>query len=227
MCGNMKYELIRSGRKTLAIEITSEGKVLVRAPMHIRQKMIEQFLVEKQKWITKHLEHMKKTAQTNPVFHFRDGEKHLYFGEQYPITTGLLTSKQFLFDGSFIFDTSIPIEKRPLVLSRWYTLQIHRYAQRRLPELAPQMQVTYSDHRISKAKTYWGVCNKKNTIGINWRLAMAPHAVIDAILVHELAHTKHKHHKKPFWEFVIQYAPHYKKADLWLKSHQSHLGLFP
>ena len=51
-----EYELIRSDRRTLAAEITPEGRLLVRAPRRMRQEQIEKFLSEKELWIITHLE---------------------------------------------------------------------------------------------------------------------------------------------------------------------------
>jgi len=37
-----------------------------------------------------------------------------------------------------------------------------------------------------------------------------PLNVIEYIVVHELAHIKHKHHQKDFWKLVEYYLPNYK-----------------
>lgn len=50
----MEYTLLRSDRKTLAVEITREGKVLVRAPRFLSRGRIESFLQEKTAWILQH-----------------------------------------------------------------------------------------------------------------------------------------------------------------------------
>lgn len=50
----MEYTLLRSDRKTLAVEITREGKVLVRAPRFLSRGRIESFLQEKMAWILQH-----------------------------------------------------------------------------------------------------------------------------------------------------------------------------
>ena len=42
------YELIRSRRKTLALELTREGQLIVRAPLRISRREIDAF-VEKHK----------------------------------------------------------------------------------------------------------------------------------------------------------------------------------
>ena len=50
-----KIEIIRSNRKTIAIEIKSDRKIVVRAPMRMSEKDIQRFIIEKQSWIKKHL----------------------------------------------------------------------------------------------------------------------------------------------------------------------------
>lgn len=47
----IEYTLIRSARKTLAIEINAAGEVIVRAPMRMGTERIRAFLEEKQSWI--------------------------------------------------------------------------------------------------------------------------------------------------------------------------------
>ena len=51
-----KYELIRSNRKTLALEITRDCRILVRAPLRLSQKQIDVFVESHAAWISKHLD---------------------------------------------------------------------------------------------------------------------------------------------------------------------------
>lgn len=51
----MEFELIRSQRKTLSLEI-SHGKLLVRAPVFVTDEQIERFLYDHRRWIQTHLE---------------------------------------------------------------------------------------------------------------------------------------------------------------------------
>ena len=62
----MEYQLIRSKRKTLAIEITRDARLVVRAPLRCSQARIEQFLTEKQTWITLHLQKMQQRRENHP-----------------------------------------------------------------------------------------------------------------------------------------------------------------
>lgn len=51
----MEYRLIRSSRRTLAIQIMPDGEVIVRSPMRMPQAEIDRFVAEKRSWIEKHL----------------------------------------------------------------------------------------------------------------------------------------------------------------------------
>ena len=58
--GSMEsYELIRSRRKTLALEITRDCRVLVRAPMHLSRERIDAFVDQHADWIARHLERQR------------------------------------------------------------------------------------------------------------------------------------------------------------------------
>ena len=51
----MDYQLIRSNRKTIAIQIKPDGQLIVRAPWNMSAARIEQFVADKQHWIQTHL----------------------------------------------------------------------------------------------------------------------------------------------------------------------------
>ena len=51
----VQYSIIRSDRKTIAIQIQPDGKVLVRAPKRMRMEEIKIFVESKAEWIEKHL----------------------------------------------------------------------------------------------------------------------------------------------------------------------------
>ncbi len=64
----MTYTLIRSDRKTLAIQITDTGEVVVRAPRRMAEKDIRRIVAEREDWINRHLAARKeKIDETNAV----------------------------------------------------------------------------------------------------------------------------------------------------------------
>ena len=68
------YEFIlkRSERKTLALEINRHCEIIVRAPVHLSKKKIDEFVAEHDQWIAKNLEKVKSRAENTPEL--SDGE---------------------------------------------------------------------------------------------------------------------------------------------------------
>ena len=60
------YELIRSSRRTLALEVTRDGRVLVRAPMRLAQKRIDDFVARHTEWIETHLAVQRQRRENHP-----------------------------------------------------------------------------------------------------------------------------------------------------------------
>lgn len=64
-----EIELIRSKRKTISIEITSDARIVVRAPLRVSVRDINRFIGEKADWIDKHLKKVQdrqKELLNNP-----------------------------------------------------------------------------------------------------------------------------------------------------------------
>lgn len=58
----LTYELIRSRRKTLSLEVTWDRRLVVRAPMRLSKEKIDQFVASHEAWAQKHL-----TAMPSPT----------------------------------------------------------------------------------------------------------------------------------------------------------------
>ena len=50
-----EYQLVRSKRKTLSIQITREGQVVVRAPLFSTERQIREFVENHAEWIDEKL----------------------------------------------------------------------------------------------------------------------------------------------------------------------------
>ncbi len=59
-----EVQIIRSGRRTLALEITPQAQVLVRAPFFVSEETVNRFLQEKSDWIERHLTIMRQRQAT-------------------------------------------------------------------------------------------------------------------------------------------------------------------
>jgi hypothetical protein len=63
---------------------------------------------------------------------------------------------------------------------------------------------------IRNQRRRWGSCSADGTLRFNWRLVMAPPAIIEYVVVHELAHLRVPNHSPAFWAEVARFIPDYK-----------------
>lgn len=79
----------------------------------------------------------------------------------------------------------------------------------KLAQYSTKMGVSPAGFRITGARTRYGSCNARGNLCFSWRLMAYPDEVIDALVVHELAHLKHMNHQKEFYETVLSVMPDY------------------
>ena len=67
-------------------------------------------------------------------------------------------------------------------------------------------RILIRDHR-----SYWGSCSHDGTLRFNWRVVMLEPALIEYLLVHELAHLEVRNHSADFWNLVARFLPDAKQ----------------
>ena len=70
---------------------------------------------------------------------------------------------------------------------------------------------------ITDARKRFGSCSGKNRISFAWRLMRCPEKAIDYVVVHELAHIRHKNHGAAFYQLIASVLPDYKERIKLLK----------
>ncbi len=167
---SVSYRVIRSDRRTVSLEITGELEVLVRAPRHMSQAQIEEFVEKHRAWVETHMETARQRAERRP-----------------PEPTD---------------------EERDALI-------------RRAKELLPQrvehysriMQLRTAGITITGAEKRFGSCSGKNRLCFSWRLMAYPEEAIDYVVVHELAHIRHKNHGRDFYALVASVLPDYRRRE--------------
>ena len=106
-------------------------------------------------------------------------------------------------------------------LSETELLRIKKKAKNVIPErvdyYARLMGVCYGKITIRTQKGRWGSCSASGNLSFNCLLMLAPGAVIDSVVVHELCHIKVKNHSQKFYNEVIKVFPDYWNCHKWLK----------
>ena len=103
-------------------------------------------------------------------------------------------------------------------LDSFYKKEILKY----LPDLvdiySKKMNLFPTSIKYRKNKRTWGSCNYKNGLNFNILLMKFPIELMEYVVIHELAHIKHKNHTKKFWDLVKEFCPDYKQREKIFKS---------
>ena len=98
-------------------------------------------------------------------------------------------------------------------LDLFYKKEIQKILPAKLEEYSRKMSLFPTSISYRKNKRTWGSCNYKNGLNFNILLMKFPIEVMEYVIVHELAHIKHKNHSKDFWNLVAVYCPNYKEVE--------------
>ena len=77
----------------------------------------------------------------------------------------------------------------------------------------------YSRIALRDQRSRWGSCSTRGTLSFNWRLVLAPHDVLDYVVVHEVCHLLEHNHGPAFWQLVGSRRPAWREAKAWLDAH--------
>lgn len=218
-------QIIRSKRKTIALEIRSDGQLIVRAPNRVLKRDIERVVQEQSVWIIKKRQAVLERAKQYKPKQYQDGEPFLYLGEFYPLSIVNGNTGKLHFDGRrFLMSKNL----QPVgydVFKTWYQVQAKQVLTKQVTTFALKTGLSYKTIRITSARTRWGSYSSRGTVSFPWRLVMAPLPMINYVVVHELVHSKHPNHSKAFWADVAKIIPDYKQCRAWFKTNGRLLSL--
>ncbi len=94
---------------------------------------------------------------------------------------------------------------------------LRAYFRARCEYWAPFLGVTFNRVSVKDQRSLWGSCTREGNLNFTWRLALAPDAVLDYVVVHELAHRAQMNHSRRFWEVVERVCPGHRTHRKWLR----------
>jgi predicted metal-dependent hydrolase len=220
----MDYTVIRSRRKTIAVEITKEGGVLVRAPLKLARREVFAFVHQNSNWISRKLAQSRVLQEERTPRRFLEGESFPFLGEQhrlrYVAGGGYLRRE----NGEFLLGSDLSSRAEGM-FHTWYRARAREIFEDRVAQLALRMGLACRSVRITDAKERWGSCSTAGNLNFAWRLVMAPPGVIDYVIVHELTHLVEMNHSRQFWERLGRILPDYRHRRRWLKENEHLLTL--
>lgn len=235
---------LRIGRAEIPYELrrsatASERRITV-TPDHIEvlalssddDAAIEAFLKRKRQWVFNSVREMQQTTASRPaVPRFLTGSKIPFRGRRMSLTVRRSDGEriEITYRNGFIVDLPswTGTDTDQLVaneLKFWLKRRVRRDVAEIVADYKKRFGLTPRSVRVADFANGWGSCGPKGNILINWHLIFAPKRVLEYVVVHELAHLRHRSHGPEFWDYLASILPDYERSRSWLDAHQGSLS---
>jgi hypothetical protein len=216
------YAIERSSRRrTLSVVIDRDAGVLVKAPSGLATKVVQAAVGKKAGWIVQRLATLQEGNTHVTPREFVGGENHWLLGLQYRlriVEDARCRRGHGRVDGRFV-RVEIPMGVAPNMrrdvirsaLLTWY----RDVARQRLPEraavYADRLGMAVPPILVCDQEKRWGSCTRTGKVRLNWRLIMAPLALVDYVVAHEVCHLLRPDHSPGFWKLLGSVMPDYEE----------------
>jgi hypothetical protein len=115
--------------------------------------------------------------------------------------------------------------ERRAALERWYRSAARGEIASRLDRACAESGKAYTRLTIRGQRTRWASCSPTGAMSFNWRLMLAPVAVLDYVVWHEVCHLEVMDHSPRFWALLARRCPDYREHARWLRRYGATLAL--
>ena len=212
------YEVRRSPRRrTLAIEVHPDLRVVVRAPSRADARFIAARVAERGGWISRTLQRFRnKGHEPARRLHYLEGETHYYLGEPYRLQVRRGRQAGVVLAGADIRVTlrgEPTAERARRALEAWYRQQALAITDNILAERFGWFRdlghgcPTVSIRRMT---TRWGSLAARRRLTLNLALIRAPRDCLEYVVMHELCHLEHRGHGRAFHSLMDALVPDWR-----------------
>lgn len=227
------YELRRSATASQRRITVTPGHVEVVALTTDDDATVEGFLDRKRQWVFDTVREMERIASDRHVVpRFMTGSKIPFRGRRMPLTVRRSDGERIEIayrSGFFVDLPSWAGRDADQLVASELKLWLKQRARRDVKETAASYGNRFGliprSIRVADFASGWGSCGPEGNILINWHLILAPRKVLDYVVLHELAHLRHRSHGLEFWNFLATLAPDFQASKAWLERHQSTLSV--
>ncbi len=221
------FQVRRSHRAKYARIVVSPTKIEVVAPLRMADSVIRQFVYDKRSWIAQTQNKLERRVQVAeglaPPARYSDGVEIPFQGGKHRLTVRTHGLKRVKIDFSDEFTAFVPTTADDdhhaairAALIKWMKQRAQTEAEQMVYEHATLHRLQPRSIRIKTQKSRWGSCGIHNDINLNWVLMLAPRAVFEYVVVHEICHIRHRNHSADFWRLVAEHLPDYRRQRAWL-----------
>ncbi len=201
--------------RRLAVRVLPGGFVEIVVPRGTGPHAVQQFVSRHRRWIERTLDQYRPAGAAAS----RQLPDRLHFaatGRTYEIRYASGTAAPRLVADAEVLTITGAIECTVLshhALQRFTMREAHAAFAPWLASVSAATGLQYERMQIRRQRTRWGSCSPNGTISLNACLMFQPAPVVNYLLVHELAHTRHMNHSRRFWKLVERFEPRWRELD--------------
>ncbi len=237
--GNRKifFDIKRTSRKkTVGIHVDRQGVVVVFSPSLLKIDNIKEIVRKRARWIIDKQKLVKNNSLLGSIKEFISGEAFSYLGRQYRLKVVKSDTEKEekckLIRGRFVVKINRHLNEEQAkknvkkALSSWYFERAKDKIPERVDLYVRQLGKGPEKIEIKNHKRRWGSCSQNGVVRFNWKVVVAPVAVLDYVVVHELCHIIYPNHSDKFWEKVGTIIPDYLKRRNCLREYSVQIRSF-
>jgi predicted metal-dependent hydrolase len=212
------YRVRRSDRaRRVRVRVDAADGVEVVLPRRAPERAAAAAVQELRPWIERRL---AEIATARAVIERRRGRLP-YLDEELTLTpqTGRTRAHR---RGSLLL---VPAGDARPALERWYRRAARREVAARLDAATAAVGARYTRLTIRGQRSRWASCSPDGAMSFNWRLLLAPSAVLDYVVWHEVCHLDVMDHSPRFWALLAERLPDYRTHQAWLRRNGATLVL--
>jgi len=204
----------RARRMVLRVPRNGAGPTLT-VPLHVSDREAHDFVSGQESWLRRQVDATAVGASVGDgtVLPYRDGT----------ITVAMMRGHSIRFEDGMLL---VPGPKP--ALPHQVAAFLHEAARQRCVETAGSFAALVGKRigrvTLRDTRSRWGSCTSAGDLMFSWRLIMAPDAVLEYVVAHEVAHLVEMNHSPAFWSVVWELCPDHAQPRAWLRKYGS--GLF-
>ncbi|MGR3176693.1 MAG: M48 family metallopeptidase [Candidatus Anammoxibacter sp.] len=185
----------------------------------------EEFVIDKLSWLRKKTIDMKVVEDRHTHF----TENTIYKTKEHHLVIKRNGNNLHARINSSTININIPSESdindkmvQQLIrnaIERTLRKEANNYLPGQVRKLAEVHRFKFGNVSIRNTRTRWGSCSHNDNLNFSLHVMRLPYHLIDYIILHELAHTTRKNHKKLFWKKLEKVCPKTKEHEKELKAY--------
>jgi predicted metal-dependent hydrolase len=209
---------LSDARRSIGITVDRDGSLIVNAPSDCNESDLTAFARDKRMWVYKKLAEKDLLLSRRPTKQFVNGEGFTYLGRSHRL---LLADRPGvpvkLNRGRLEMRRDIAVgDGGSHAMIDWYRACARGWLPRRIEPWAQRMGVHAGAIDVRDLGYRWGSLSNFSRINFHWATIQLSPALVDYVIVHELAHVHQANHTPEFWLHVERALPtyHAMKLDL-------------